>query len=70
LYIGDCARRRVWAIRLNPTAKVEPFAAGVKLREPDGLAMDAAGNLWIADGGSGAIYVVAPNSQLLRTLTR
>jgi len=70
LYVGDCARRRIWAIRLNPTVRVEPFAAGVNLREPDGLAMDAAGNLWIADAGSGEIHVLAPNGQLLRTLTR
>lgn len=70
LYAGDCARGRVWAIRLNPPAKAEPFATGVKLREPDGLAMDAAGNLWIADAWSGQIHVVAPNGQLLRTVTR
>lgn len=70
LYVGDCARRRVWVINLNPSASVAPFAAGVKFREPDGIAIDAAGNVWIADEGTGAISVRTSTSELLKTLTR
>jgi sugar lactone lactonase YvrE len=72
LFAADSARRRVWSVRLHPTPTAAVFAPNVGLREPTGLALDAAGNLWIADASpsAGAIYVVAPNGSLIRTLPR
>jgi sugar lactone lactonase YvrE len=68
---GQGGAGRVWRMAL-PTAGGTTFgpvemvaAAG----QPDGLAFDAWGNLWVAGWSGGQVYIFAPDNKLITTIT-
>lgn len=59
LYVSDYVNNRI--LRLPTTGLVETFVSGGLLRNPYGLAFDAAGNLLVANYGGYGILAIAPN---------
>jgi DNA-binding beta-propeller fold protein YncE len=46
-----------------------PAATGdVQLRRPEGITLDASGNVWIADYGRDRVVKLAPDGRLLQSL--
>jgi len=67
LYVADAARRCIWQVPLNgrsPRASV--FSSASELREPRGLAIDAGGNLWVADFGAQAVFKLGPRGEIVQ----
>src|SRR3954465_13790792 len=58
----------VWRLALLPdgsTAKVGRFASFHGTSGPDGMAMDAAGNLLVAHASLGSVFVLSPQDEPL-----
>jgi gluconolactonase len=75
LYVAETGRNRVLAFPVEAPGKLGPvreFAAlpegeGVQA-EPDGMAVDEAGNLYVAHLGMSVVQVIAPDGTWLRSL--
>lgn len=66
LYVADAAGSRIWLYdRTLDSGPPRLFATGNGLSKPCGLAVDAAGNLWVANKGSGFISSFDRNGRLL-----
>jgi xylono-1,5-lactonase len=65
---ADSARRVINSVRADGTAHARFSTASVD-GVPDGLALDADGNVWIAFYGGGCIACFAQTGELLRVLT-
>jgi DNA-binding beta-propeller fold protein YncE len=65
LYVVDAAGSRIWLLELksNPVAP-KLFAAGQGLNDPRGIAVDASGNLYVANKGSGTILAFDKSGKL------
>ena len=61
------SRNRV--VRLNlEDGKTEPVLPDSALQDPRGIAFDAHGNLYVADGGPEVVKAFSPDGKLLRTI--
>jgi gluconolactonase len=66
LYVGVTRGNCVWRVPLMPdgsVAKVGQFFTSYGPSGPDGLAMDAAGNLVIANPGLGYVWLINPRGE-------
>jgi gluconolactonase len=79
LYYGESRKNRIMVVNLKhpgipsgkpkilanlPTNKEKP---GWEFNQPDGMALDASGRLWVAHYGMKAIQVLSPKGKLLAT---
>jgi gluconolactonase len=79
LYYGESRKNRIWVVRLKrpgvPDGKPRVLAnlpantqrPGWEWNQPDGMALDASGRLWVAHYGMKAIQVLSPSGKLLAT---
>ncbi len=79
LYVAESLQNRILVIDLEgPGAPARPprlFAAlpgneersGQEWNQPDGMALDAEGRLWVAHYGMQAVHVLSPEGELLHT---
>lgn len=79
LYFAESRKNRVWVVKLKspgvPDGKPRVFAnlpintrrPGWEWNQPDGMALDAEGRLWVAHYGMKAIHVLSPKGRLLAT---
>lgn len=69
LYYVDTPRQRVELLRVDPAGSVTSRATVVEFDEsegaPDGLTIDAEGNIWVALWGTGRVRQVAPDGTSL-----
>jgi hypothetical protein len=66
---GGCCSSRGSASCVDlESGKTEPVLPDGALDDPRGIAFDALGNLYIADGGPEVVKVFAPDGKLLRTI--
>jgi gluconolactonase len=71
LYVAMTRDNAVWRVPLLPqggTAKVHRFASFHGATGPDGMAVDAAGNLLVAHAGLGHVLVLGGQGQLIAAL--
>ena len=79
LYVAESLKNRILVIRLRqpgvPDGEPQVFAdlprniehPGAEFNQPDGIALDTAGRLWVAHYGMQAIHVLSPEGDLLAT---
>ena len=79
LYVAESLKNRILEIRLRrpgvPEGAPRVFAdlpanterPGTEFNQPDGMAFDADGRLWVAHYGMQAIHVLSPEGRLLAT---
>lgn len=79
LYVAESLQNRILAIDLEspgvPSGSPRVFAElpenterpGREWNQPDGMALDAEGRLWVAHYGMQAVHVLSPDGELLRT---
>jgi gluconolactonase len=79
LYVAESLQNRVLVIDLEapgvPAGPPRVFAAlpeneerpGREWNQPDGMALDAEGRLWVAHYGMQSVHVLSPEGELLRT---
>jgi gluconolactonase len=75
LYVAETGKNRVLAFPVEAPGRLGemrvftglPEGEGVQA-EPDGMAVDEAGNLYVAHLGMSAVQVIAPNGKWLRSL--
>jgi gluconolactonase len=67
LYQSDSLRRLVYAYEVDVNGDLRDKRTFVALREgmPDGLAVDQAGNVWVAAPYEGAVQIYSPAAQLI-----
>ena len=63
----DPATWQVWKISANGTASI--FVQGAPLRQPNGIALDAQGNIVVVNVGNADVLTFTPDAKLLRTET-
>ena len=70
LYVCESARHRVVRFAWAADRKLESPEIFAELPggDPDGIAFDRDGNLYVAHFGGGAVYVIAPDGGVLRIL--
>ncbi len=76
LLVAESTRNRVLQFEVSSPGKASaprvfadlPGKEGASYAEPDGMALDVAGNLYVAHYGKSAVQVLAPDGELLRTL--
>ena len=62
LFVNDCSRSSIY--RVLADGSTERFVLSGLLRCPNGLAMDDAGNLYVANFGNSAIVQVTPDAEV------
>ncbi len=67
LYVADTEARHIRAFDLTKDASISNGRVLCDIMSPDGMAMDADGNLW-ATGGK-AVNVISPSGELLQEIT-
>jgi gluconolactonase len=77
LLVGESKRNRILAYRVMAPGKLGPMRVLIDLpanpsgkaedNQPDGIGLDAAGNLYVAHYGMRTVQVVAPDGKLLRS---
>lgn len=77
LIVGESQRNRILAFPVEAPGKLGPMRVLIDLpknpngkiddNQPDGICLDAAGNLYVAHYGMKAVQVVSPDGKLLRT---
>jgi gluconolactonase len=71
LFVAMTRDNGIWRLPLLPdgsTAKVGRFASFHGTSGPDGMAMDAAGNLLVAHASLGCVFVLSPQGEVLARL--
>ncbi|MDZ7270122.1 MAG: SMP-30/gluconolactonase/LRE family protein [candidate division KSB1 bacterium] len=70
LYVSESARQRVVRFSVGPDGALGEQQVFVQLPggDPDGLAFDAHGNLYVAHFGAGEVVVVAPDGNVIARL--
>ncbi len=81
LFVSEHLNRRVWVHRISAPGRIEPGRTYVKLDDlasrpaeasplagPDGLEIDAQGNLYIAEYGTGRLLIVGSDKRLRHLL--
>ena len=75
LYVAETVPNRILWFSIKPDGKLGPInvlcdlpSKPVVTAEPDGLAVDSAGNLYVAHLGMTSVQVIAPSGKLIRTL--
>lgn len=75
LYVAETVPNRILWFTIKPDGMLGPFHVLCELpakdgvtAEPDGLAVDASGNIYVAHLGMTSVQVVTPSGKLLRTL--
>jgi len=71
LYVAESRTFSILKYAVKADGTLGPKAVFAKLpspHDPDGMNFDAAGNLWVAQYGAGAVQVFGPQGQLLRTI--
>jgi gluconolactonase len=66
LYVCESAFARILRFTVEPDGRLANKEIFVELPggDPDGIAFDSEGNLYVAHYGSGAVYVIAPNGKI------
>lgn len=68
LYVADCAGKKIYRYNVNDPGKLSGETLFIDLdAHPDGMTLDAAGNLYIACGGNG-VKIYSSNGKLIGTL--
>lgn len=65
LYVGDAADSQVVRYRVGPDGALGGPAPHIRMTRPDGMAMDAQGNLYVASVAEGRIRVFGPGGDSL-----
>jgi gluconolactonase len=71
LFVAESQKFHILRFRILPDGSLTEksvFAQMPTLHDPDGIALDAAGNLWVAQYGAGAVRVFAPDGKLLNSV--
>ena len=75
LYVAETVPNRIVKFRVEPDGMLGPLEVFADLpsreghqAEPDGLALDVEGNLYVAHLGMEAVQVLNPSGELIRTL--
>lgn len=70
LYISESANKRILEFRFDKDGNISQYYLFYELQdgEPDGIAVDVEGNLYVASYGSGNIYVISPQREIIRTI--
>ncbi|MFH0735151.1 MAG: SMP-30/gluconolactonase/LRE family protein [bacterium] len=70
LFVCESAKQRVLRFKINEDHTLSDSAVVVNLPggDPDGIAFDNMGNLYIAHFGGGKIVVVSPENKIIRTI--
>ncbi len=70
LYVSESAKNRVLRFKILEDGTITDSTEIVHLPggDPDGLAFDSMGNLYIAHFGGGKIVVVSPNKDIIKTI--
>ena len=70
LYVCESALNRIVKYRVNSPGQLSQKEIFVKLPngDPDGIAIDQKGNLYVAHFGSGTLYVISPNGKILEKI--
>ncbi len=70
VFVCESARHRVLKFKLSKNGKLIDRSAFINLPggDPDGIAFDSLGNLYIAHFGGGNIYVVSPGGMIIDTI--
>jgi gluconolactonase len=66
LFVCESARNRILTFKVNDDGSLSDQNVFAELPggDPDGLAFDVEGNLYVAHFGGGAIYVLSPNGKI------
>jgi gluconolactonase len=66
LYVCESAFARVLRFTVEPDGRLTNKEIFVELLggDPDGIAFDSEGNLYVAHYGGGAVYVIAPDGRI------
>jgi gluconolactonase len=70
LYVCESALSRVLKFPIQSDGNLGDFSVFVEIAggDPDGIAFDTRGNLYVAHFGTGAVYVVSPDQQIIRKI--
>lgn len=70
LFVCESAKQRVLRFKINPDNTLSDSTVVVNLPggDPDGIAFDTEGNLYIAHFGASEIVVVNPNNEIIRRI--
>jgi gluconolactonase len=70
LYVSESAKNRVLRFKICEDGTLSDSTEIVHLPggDPDGLAFDSMGNLYIAHFGGGKIVIVSPNNEIIKTI--
>jgi gluconolactonase len=71
LFVAESRRFHILRYRINADGTLSDRTVFAKMpsdHDPDGIALDSAGNLWVAQFGAGAVQVFAPSGTLLRSV--
>ena len=66
LYASDLLTNSI--VVYKPNGSFSTFGAGFTLNSPQGMTFDQAGNLFVADGGSGNVYEYSPDGMTRTTV--
>jgi gluconolactonase len=66
LYIADTAQNAIFAMKVDEKGMASEPKRFADSRNPDGLRMDLAGNLWVAAGNG--VQIIAPNGKEIGVL--
>jgi len=65
---GDNANPQTWQVlKISPTGEISLFVQGPPLKWPNGIALDAQGNIVVVNTGDSAVMTFSPAGQLLKT---
>jgi len=70
IFVSESAKKRVLRFKINDDGTLSDSTVVVNLPggDPDGLAFDSMGNLYIAHFGGGNIVVVSPNNKIIKKI--
>jgi gluconolactonase len=70
LYVAESALSRILKFHVFDDGLLEDPQVFAELTdgEPDGINLDLQGNLWIANWGTGCVYVVSPEGKIIRRI--
>jgi gluconolactonase len=71
LYVCESARERILRFRVGRGGKLHDRNVFIELHggDPDGIAFDTEGNLYVAHFGGGAIHIISPDGKLAASLS-
>lgn len=71
LYVDRSGGHDIWRFKLEEDGRLTSGTQWVKLEadaEPDGMTIDSAGNLYVAQAGNGKVCVLSPEGKTLRLI--